>query len=99
MNRYMKMGYYEVLEVIERLERDKIEITPKVIKDNVSDCSERSIQRTLNIMISDGTLRRSVVYLQTGKRTVYYLEHNRLTNRLMEGFINDFFKTIIGLIH
>lgn len=90
------MGYYEVLAVIERLERDKIELSPTIIIANAPEASPRSIRRVLNNMIKDGTLRRTVVYLgNKGKRTVYYLNHNTLT----EGFINDFFNTITDLIH
>jgi len=90
------MGYYEVLEVIERLEKDNLEVSPRNIIANMPDSTPRCIRRVLNNMIKDGRLKRRIVYLgNKGKSTVYFLNKQATT----EGFINDFFKTITDLIH
>ncbi len=90
------MGYYEVLAILERLDKDRQDINPVVVTNNLNGtCRVEAVRRVFKRMIEDGTLQRRIVYLKEGKRVFYLLNQNSLT----EGFINDFFKTITDLIH
>lgn len=88
------MGYYEILTIIERLDKDNLDISPIIVADNLPIRVE-AVRRVFKKMVEEGVLQRRVVYLKEGKRTFYLLRSNSLT----EGFINDFFKVITSIIH
>ena len=87
------MGYYEVLEEIERLEKDKIEVT--IIElSNVLPVSERAICGSLSKLVSDGRIERTIYYTHGGKLVTYNIKKSDK----VEGFINGVFKVVASII-
>ena len=90
------MGYYDVLEEIERLDKANInQFTCKDIANNL-DIYERRIREQLSKLVSEGLIDRVIIKDGNGYKNCYYtLKKTKET----EGFINDIFKAVADLLH
>lgn len=87
------MGYYDVLEEIERLHKAGFnKVTARELANNLNQ-HERGIKRCIAQLVSEGVINRVVI--SDKKREVYYSVKK---GGKQEEFINGVFKVIVDII-
>ena len=87
------LGYYEVLEIVEELDKNNVPISSKEICNHIN-ITDRNANKHLTRLVNNGLVQRRLIYCREGKKVIYLYRKENIT----EGFINDFFKVITNLI-
>lgn len=88
------MGYYEVLEEIERLRKHNINsFTTQDIANNIN-IIKQSVRRTLAQLEKEGKIERKVILSNKGTNITYTI----INKKKPEGFINDTFNLVADIL-